>query len=223
MSNEEFDREVDEELRREQMKKIWDQFGPWMIGLAVLIVAVTAGFKGWDYWTNLQSAKSSDRFLVASSLTADGKHDEALTALIALKADGYGGYPVLAGFRIAATKIALDDKAGAIAEFDTLATNSELSTLLRDFARVRAALLALDVEGGDAAIARVQDLIADSAYRHTAREIVVLAHYEDGSFKKAQEALDQLLLDSDTPAAVKQRAGLIADLVQGKIGSAGSN
>ncbi len=41
-------REVDEDLRREQFKRLWDRFGTYVIGLAVLIVVVTAGYRGWD-------------------------------------------------------------------------------------------------------------------------------------------------------------------------------
>jgi hypothetical protein len=37
-------REVDEDLRREQVRKLWDRFAPYVIGLAVLIVAATAGY-----------------------------------------------------------------------------------------------------------------------------------------------------------------------------------
>ncbi len=40
-------REVEEEVRREQAKKLWDRYGAYVIGVAVLLVAVTAGYRGW--------------------------------------------------------------------------------------------------------------------------------------------------------------------------------
>ena len=45
--SEQFIREVDEELRRAQLKAIWDRFAPLIIGVCVLVVAVTAGYRGW--------------------------------------------------------------------------------------------------------------------------------------------------------------------------------
>ena len=50
MSDTEFIRDVDEELRRDQMKSLWDRYGLYVIGAAVLIVALTAGYRGWDAW-----------------------------------------------------------------------------------------------------------------------------------------------------------------------------
>ena len=39
-------REVDEDLRREQYKKLWERFGSYVIGLAVLIVVVDRRLRG---------------------------------------------------------------------------------------------------------------------------------------------------------------------------------
>ena len=43
-------REVDEDLRREQYKRLWDRFGGYVIGLAVLIVVAVGGYKAWEWW-----------------------------------------------------------------------------------------------------------------------------------------------------------------------------
>ena len=42
-------REVDEDIRRDQIKKLWDRFGPYVLGLALLIVLGTAGYRGWGH------------------------------------------------------------------------------------------------------------------------------------------------------------------------------
>ena len=36
-------REIDEELRRDNFAKLWERYGQYLIGLAVLIVLITAG------------------------------------------------------------------------------------------------------------------------------------------------------------------------------------
>ena len=67
-------KEVDEDLRREQFRKLWDRFGPYVIGLAILIVVATAGIRGWDYWQEKQAQATGDRFLAALDLANQGKH-----------------------------------------------------------------------------------------------------------------------------------------------------
>ena len=48
--------EVDEEVRREQLKKLWDRYGIVVIAAAVLIIAGVAGYRGYQYWLAKQAA-----------------------------------------------------------------------------------------------------------------------------------------------------------------------
>ena len=52
-------REVDEDIRHERFKRLWDRFGPWVIGVAVLIVLITAGYRGWMPRANLWGASAA--------------------------------------------------------------------------------------------------------------------------------------------------------------------
>lgn len=104
MSESDFIREVDEEIRNEQIRKLWDRFGPFVIGFALLIVVGTAASKGYDYWRQTQAAQSGDALVAALDLSEAGEQAKAVEALEALAADGSGGYPMLAEMRIAAEK-----------------------------------------------------------------------------------------------------------------------
>src|SRR6185312_15803381 len=97
-------REVDEDLRREQLRKLWDRFAPYVIALAVLIVLGVSGYKLWEYWTQHQAQGTGDRFIAATDLADQGKADDAVKALQAITNDGTGAYPTLAQFRIASQK-----------------------------------------------------------------------------------------------------------------------
>jgi hypothetical protein len=77
-------KEVDEDLRREQVRKLWDRYGPYVIGLAILIVVATAGYRGWEYWQERQAQATGDRFLAALALANKGEHEPAVAALKAI-------------------------------------------------------------------------------------------------------------------------------------------
>src|SRR5690606_32388121 len=102
MSNENFIREIDEELRSDQMRNLWKNFGPWLIAAAVVLVLGVAGWEGWQWWTNSNSARSSDQFYNALSLSEGTDVAAAQQALDDLQATGTGAYPMLARFREAA-------------------------------------------------------------------------------------------------------------------------
>src|ERR1700760_4583524 len=103
-------REVDEDIRREQIKRLWDRFGPYILGLAVLIIVGVAGYKTWEYWTQRQAQASGDKFIAAFDLSDQGKYPDSITALQAIAKDGTGAYPVLANFGIATAKAETGDK-----------------------------------------------------------------------------------------------------------------
>ena len=102
-------REVDEDLRHEHYKRLWDRFGPYVIGLAVLIVVGTAGWRLWEYWQERSAQATGDRFVVALELAEAGDRDAAITALQEIAVDGSGQYPMLANFRAASERAASGD------------------------------------------------------------------------------------------------------------------
>ena len=48
--------EVDEEVRREQLKKLWDRYSIHLIAVAILIVAGVSGWRGYEYWEAKKAA-----------------------------------------------------------------------------------------------------------------------------------------------------------------------
>lgn len=209
-------KEVDEDIRRDQLHKLWDRYGAYVIGLAVLIVLGTAGYRGWEYWQHRQAQASGDRFVAAIQLSEDGKHEEAIAALEALKADGYGGYPALAGFRIAAEEAAAGNQTDAVAEYDTIAASNS-PQLIRDLARLRAALVLAD----SASLADLQDRIGDLAstgnpWRHSAREILGLAAYRTDDLGTARDYFTQIVEDQETPQDMRQRAQLLLAVIDAR-------
>ncbi|KAB2873470.1 MAG: tetratricopeptide repeat protein, partial [Bauldia sp.] len=187
-------REVDEDLRRERYKKLWDRYGSYVIGLAVLIVVATAGYRGWEYWQNRQAQASGDRFVAALKLADDGKHDEAIAALDTLVKDGSGGYPALASFRIAAEKAAAGDDAGAVAEYEAIVARRDAPILVADLARLRAAMILADNASVADLTARIGDLAATgNPWRHSAREILGLAAWREGDMATSRKYFDEIV------------------------------
>jgi len=213
-------REVDEDLRREQYKAIWKKYGNYIVAVAVLIVVATGGYRGWQYWQARQAAESGDRYVAALKMIDDGKKAEAIAALDELAARGHGAYPYFANMRAAALKTADGDAAGAAAEFDRVAADRSAPPLLRDVARLRAALALSDTASLADLETRIGDLAkAESPFRHTAREILALAAWRAGDMTKASAYLAQLAGDPAASSGARQRADLLQQLIRGRQGA----
>jgi hypothetical protein len=216
MSDDQFIREVNEEMRRDQAQALWDRFGPAAIALAVLVVLATAAWVAYDYWDTSNANASGDKFSAALALANQGKSDEALAALKELEEGGYGAYPLLARMRAATVKADKGDFAGAVQDFDAVAGDGSIPTALRDMAKLRAALILVD-NGSYADVAsRVEALAVDSnPLRHSAREALALSAWKDGKAADALKLYEQITADEGAPRNSRDRATLMTELIRG--------
>lgn len=204
--------EIEEDLRRDRLRKLWDRFGNYLIALVLLIVAGTAGWSGWKYWREQQAFKASAAFEAASELAASGKFQEAESGFQALAKDGPEGYAALAGFR-AASVAAQMDKAKGIAAFDALAAAARLPAALRDVARVRAGLILVDTGTPDEVRQRVGALAASTGpLRNSAREALALAELKAGNAAAANKLATEITEDAEAAGGARSRAELIRRL-----------
>jgi hypothetical protein len=221
MSETEFFRDVDEELRRDQMKSLWDRFGLYVIGTAVLIVALTAGYRGWDAWQQSLSQNAGDRYLAAVQKARDGDHGDAETSMLALTADAVGGYPDLARLRAASEKRAGDDVSGAIAAFDTIAADDSVPSLFRDLAKIRAGYMAVDTQSLDEILKRMEQLtVPGNPWRHSAREIAGLVAWKAGSYDQADKWFSLIGEDTLAPGELKARGAVMLALIRSQLEAA---
>ena len=72
--------EVDEEVRREQLKKLWDRYSIYLIAVAVLIVVGITGWRGYEYWVAKRAAAAGAAFEAAITLSEQAKYAEAEAA-----------------------------------------------------------------------------------------------------------------------------------------------
>jgi hypothetical protein len=212
-------KEVDEDLRRDQFRKLWDQFGPYVIGVAVFIVVATAGFRGWEYWQEKQAQATGDRFLAALDLANQGKHEDAIAALKAIEANGSGRYPVLAGFRVASEMAATGDTKGALAEYDAIAARGDMSDSIKALARLRAGALLVDTMSLADLEKRLSDLAGTgNVWRHNARELLGLTAWRTGDYDAARKYFNEIDNDQEAPADLRQRAEVMLSLIAARIG-----
>jgi hypothetical protein len=212
--DESFIREVNEELRSEQVKAVWTRFGSVFIGIAILIVVGTIGKVGYEYWHETSASQSGDEFLAALTLSRENKTDEAIAALNTLEKDGYGAYPVLAKMRAATLQAQKGDTAAAVKVFSDISKDASLPQPMRDAARMRAAYLLVDTGTYEQVSAEAEQLaVPANGMRHSAREALGLAAYKAGDMAKAKTWFQQITDDAETPRNLANRAQMLLDLI----------
>ncbi|SEM71828.1 tetratricopeptide repeat protein [Bradyrhizobium sp. OK095] len=205
--------EVDEEVRREQLKKLWDRYSVYFIALMVLIVAAVGGWRGYQYLEAKKAAEAGAAFEKAAELSEQAKHAEAETAFTELAAKAPSGYRTLARLRAAAEAAARDPKAAAKL-YDDIAADRSVGGEWQDLAKIRAAGLLVD----SASYADMQQRLESSAtpkstFRHSAREMLALSAWRNNDATAARKWLDAIAEDGETPSGLRSRAEALQALL----------
>ena len=206
-------REVEEDIRREQMTALWRRYGVYVMGAAVLIVVVTAGWRGWEWYSARQAAAQGALYFDALQIAARGDHADAERALSSIAGEG-GPFAPLAKIRAAAELAAAGDREAAIEAFQAVAADQGVDPLLRETAQIRAGYLMVDFAEPAEIEQRLSGLATEgSAWRHSAREILGLAAYRAGDLETAASRFEELLGDPQTPQDMQSRAQLMLSLI----------
>ena len=211
MSEESLFREVDEEVRQEQFKKLWERYGNAVIALCLIVVAGVAGFKGWQYWQTRQSEAAAQVFFASIKLAGSGKADEALKLLPTVD---QAGYAQLARLRVAGILAGQGKIDEAVKAYDGIAADSSVDAALRDLAKIRAGYALADTLKPAELASRIGGFdAAGNPWRHAAREIEAIAAWRAADYLTADRMMNTILADAETPAGLRQRAETISQLL----------
>ncbi len=216
MSDRDFFREVDEAVRQDRYKALWDKFGVYIMAGAALIVAAVGGYKAWSYWQESKARQAGSEFSNALVLQDSGQVDKAREVFAALAEKGPAGYRVLSRFQLAVSAAQAGDAEKAVALYDALSTDASTDSILKGLAIIQAATLRLETADYAEMERRLKGLIdADSPWRYSARELLGLSAYRLKNMPEAEKQFSELLADQATPANLRERADMMLAVIVG--------
>lgn len=209
-------REVDEEVRHEQMIKLWRAYGKYAIALAAAVIFGVVGTVGWKEYSQRQRLADGTQFAQALELLNDDQPALAAERFAGLADTAGAGYAALAQLRAAEARAASGDIGGAIATLDALADDGSVDEDLRDLARLLAVMHLLDKGPIDDLDQRIEPLLtADSPWRASAREISGLIAFRRGDTERAREIFTELVGNAETPNGMRTRAAELVAILGG--------
>ncbi len=208
-------REVDDEVRQQKLEAFWKKYGNLLIAFAVLLVIGVGAWRFYQHRQQQAAEQNAQRYEDAIDLAKAGKFVEAETVFAELVKDGTKTYKVFARFRNAA-EIAKRDEPSAVKLYESLAIDTSVAPLMQGLAKLHAARLLADKISVDDLTARIgQVAVQGNPWRNSARELLGLAKFKAGDLSAASAHFEQIALDPETPAAMRERATLLLAQVRG--------
>ncbi|MEG3146303.1 tetratricopeptide repeat protein [Sphingomonas sp. RT2P30] len=210
-TNEAFLREVDEELRRDQLATAWRRYGRWVV-LAVL--GGLAALGGWLYWQHYQQQRSNaegEKLLAAYDQSAAGKDAQAAPVYTDLAASSSPGYRAAARFAQADVLLKKNDLKAAAAKFAEVAADQSIAQPFRDLALIRQTTAEYDQLKPQVVVDRLR-LLAQKGnpWFGSAGELVGAAYLQMDRRELAQKLFSQMSTDDGVPESIRKRAGDMA-------------
>ena len=206
-----FLREVDENLRRDQLRDFFKAYGNWLIAGVVLFLAASGGL---IWWRQHQVQKAEGQVEELASIYTDigaGKTGQAPQQLDQLSDSGSKAVRASARFARAALALQQGDTKSAIATYKAIAADSGLPAAYRDAALVRQTALEFDQLQPAEVISRLQSLAKPGEpWFGSAGEMTALALVKQGKRAEAGQLFATIAKDNSVPSSIRARAGQLA-------------
>lgn len=209
-----FLREVDEELRRDQLANLWRRYGRWLlIAIGAFLIALAA-FLYWQEERREKIDQQSDRLARALTLLDEGNTDKALPELKALAGEGSDGVKALARLAEAAQLVRGDEKPEAIKAYEAIAADTSLARPFRDLAAFRAVQLRYDSMKPQEAIEKLKPLAQDGTpWFGPAGELLAVAYIDSGQPQLARALFEAIAGNEDVAPSLRARASQMLSML----------
>lgn len=212
--------EVNEDIRRENMTNLWKKYGPWVIGVCVLIIAAVGGnqfYKNYQISEAVSASNAYDAYLTA--LNADGATGASgADELATVEKTAHAGYIFLSKMSQADAYASDKNLIEAVKLYDIIAADVNIAQNDRDIATVKSAYLLVDSASlADLKSRLVNINVVENAFRFQARELIGLSAYKHEAYAEAQEIFSSLSQNAQTPNSIRGRAANLISLLASKI------
>ncbi len=207
--------EIETDLRSDEFKKIWKQYGSVFTVLAVAVIMGVTGFQLYRQYDARQHEAVARRYELAIAAQADGKLDDAMAQFGALVSEGRKGYGALARLSQASLQLQKKDIDGAVANYKALAVDPKADPVFRDLAVLLRVLHSLDRDDPKLLEAALTPLTnPNNAFNLSALELSALLAAKQGDSERAIKTLTLISADPATPASMRERADDLTKLYQ---------
>jgi len=200
--------EVDEAVRKDELKEWWGRYGTLVVAAAVIVVVVVAGLVGWRQYDASQRAAASAAY--SAALAKIPQDPAAARAEFEKQASSAPEpYRSLASMIAAQWREPVDAQVAALAALAPTLSSAELA----DLASVIAAFKSVDTAKAGEMIAKLEPLAAPGRpFRLSVRELQALVAARKGDLKQARELWMEISKDPQLPQGTQQRVTAMLNL-----------
>jgi hypothetical protein len=206
-----FVREVDENLRRDQLRDMAKAYGKWIVAALVLFLIAIGGYLYWQNRQQQQAAAEGETMSAALDKAEAGNAKGAIADLTPISESSSDVNSASARLARAALALRQNDRKTAIDIYRQMSADDGLPQPYRDAATIRGTMTEYDSLKPDEVIARLSPLAEPGKpFFGSAGELVAMAMLAKGDRAGAGQLFAKLAGDPQVPQTIRLRAVQIA-------------
>ena len=198
--------DVDDALRAQQLKALWDKYGRWIVGIVIITLLTVSVGSVWHHFLNKKLTEQSNALLTVLQDEAENPN----TAKTLAKLNKEANFPLksVIGLYEAQKLEQGKDLKGAQIVYKNMIDQKRLPSMIRELASVHFVRLGI-IQSQDAKkLLKIITPIADSdtTFQASAMEMKGLLLRQTGKNEEANKVFATLSTNSEVPGTLRQRA-----------------
>jgi len=197
-------RQIDEDLRKDKLLRIWKLYGIYIIGF-ILICLLSLG--GYQYYQS--SVHSKNEAIVEKYINAINSSDisVSINQLIELDESSNSYIKGLAKLKRAELYFTTEKKDQALELLESISIDESLDRIIRDTALYKYLMIKLDVMDKDSYLKIIDsEHLKESKFKYLFKELKGLKLLIEGDQINSQEIFESIISDKDSPIDIRTRA-----------------
>lgn len=202
-----FIREIDEELKNEHLKKLWDKYGLFIILFVVIAISAAVSFETFKSWQEKRNQEFSDAYAYALNLQNQGRYAEAMEVLNNLTKAKKGIYSDVAEIQKANVLLERGKVTEALALLEKVTADKDFNPQMKDVAVIKLASFKLDYAPSDEIKTMLNPFVAqENTWTNIAKEMLAMLAVRDNDLETAKNLYQEISVAQNTSDTLKARA-----------------
>lgn len=198
-----FIQEVDEDVKNDNLKVLWNRYGLLIIAFVVLAVSAAISFDQIKNWKIAQNQRHTEEYMAAAQLQAENP-DNTIAALQQVSQKNQGIFSDFARLQIANVLLNQDKIDEATAALESIVNDKQVNSEVQHIALVKLATYKLDTMDRASFEKLVQPLITENtSWAPIAQDLLAMSAIKNGDITTARTIYENILKIEDLPENFK--------------------
>ena len=198
-----FIQEVDEEVKNDNLKALWNKYGFAIIAFVVLAVSLTVSFDQIKNWKIAQNQQHTEEYIAATQMQSNNP-ENTIAELQRISHDNYGIFSDFAKLQIANVLLSQDKVEEALTALENIVNDKQANSEIKHIALIKLASYRVDTMSREEFEQMLQPLLQEKTpWSPLVQHLLATSAIQNGDVDTARAIYENILKIEDLPDGFK--------------------